>query len=59
MPCDVTMQNSPVKLKLEIHQSKSEKQVTQIMLQMHREIEAIGIATDGQKKMFEDKQIVS
>ena len=46
------MQNSPVKLKLEIDQSKSEKQVTQIMLQM-------GIATDGQKKMFEDKQIVS
>jgi hypothetical protein len=48
------MQNSPLKLTLEIDQSKADKAVAGIRLQMLREIKAVG-KNGGQVKEFEDR----
>lgn len=58
MACDVSMQNQPAQLLVNIDNRKAEKAVIMVRLLLHREIKATGRSITGQDLMFEDKQVV-
>ena len=53
------MQNSPIKIRLEIDNSKCKKLADGTKLRMHRTIKCMAKTNSGETKEYEDQQVVS